>query len=61
MTAPGRQVETIELSDGSTLLNTQVQALVDSMAGFAPPAEGETTLAASHQATLQPVIAANWH
>jgi Ca2+-binding RTX toxin-like protein len=57
----GRQVETIELSDGSTLLNTQVQALVDSMAGFAPPAEGETTLAASHQATLQPVIAANWH
>ncbi|WP_281286146.1 carbohydrate-binding domain-containing protein [Methylibium rhizosphaerae] len=57
----GRQVETIELSDGSTLLNTQVQALVDAMAGFAAPAEGETTLAASYQATLQPVIAANWH
>jgi Ca2+-binding RTX toxin-like protein len=56
-----RQVETIQLSYSGTLLNTQVQALVDAMAGFAPPAEGETTLAASYQATLQPVIAANWH
>ncbi|WP_140637343.1 carbohydrate-binding domain-containing protein [Methylibium rhizosphaerae] len=56
-----RQVETIQLSYSGTLLNTQVQALVDAMAGFVPPAEGETTLPASYQATLQPVIAANWH
>jgi hypothetical protein len=42
------------------LLNTQVDALVSAMASFAPPAAGQTTLSADHQAVLNTVIAANW-
>jgi hypothetical protein len=30
------------------------------MAGFAPPAAGQTTLPANYQASLATVIAANW-
>lgn len=42
------------------LLDSQVQGLVDAMAAFAPPAPGQTTLPANYQASLQPLIAANW-
>jgi Ca2+-binding RTX toxin-like protein len=54
------QVEQFKTSDGKTLLNSQVQNLVQAMAGFAPPAAGQTTLAQSYQNALQPTIAANW-
>ena len=47
-------------SDGKVLLDSQVQNLVQAMAAFAPPAAGQTTLNASQQAALAPVIAANW-
>jgi Ca2+-binding RTX toxin-like protein len=53
-------VEQFKTSDGKTLLDSQVQSLVDAMAGFAPPAAGQTTLSASYAASLNPVIAANW-
>ncbi len=53
-------VEQFKSGDGKTLLDSQVQNLVDAMAGFSPPTAGETTLSASYQATLQPVLAANW-
>ncbi|MGV3680838.1 MAG: hypothetical protein ACO1PM_14115 [Acidovorax sp.] len=42
------------------LTDTKAQALVDAMAAFSPPAAGQTTLSASYQAALNPVIAANW-
>lgn len=54
-------VEQIKTSDGKTLLDSQVQNLVSAMASFAPPAAGQTTLPADYQASLNTVIAANWH
>ncbi len=54
-------VEEFKTSDGHTLLDSQVQNLVQAMATFAPPAAGQTTLTATQQATLAPVLAANWH
>ena len=45
-------VEAFKTRDGKTRLDSQVQNLVSAMAGFAPPAAGQTA--------LTPVIAANW-
>jgi VCBS repeat-containing protein len=53
-------IETIKTSDGKTLLDSQVQNLVDAMAAFAPPAAGQTSLSAAYQSSLTPVLAANW-
>jgi Ca2+-binding RTX toxin-like protein len=52
--------EQFKTSDGKTLLDSQVQNLVSAMAGFAPPAAGQTTLSAAYATTLNPVIVANW-
>jgi len=46
--------------DGKTLLDSQVQNLVQAMASFAPPAAGQTTLPQDYQSALGGVIAANW-
>ena len=54
-------VEQFKTADGKVLLESQVDALVSAMAGFAPPASGQSTLPANYQSTLNPVIAANWH
>ncbi|MDP1791902.1 MAG: cysteine peptidase family C39 domain-containing protein [Methylibium sp.] len=54
-------VEQFKTSDGKTLLDSQVQNLVSAMAGFTPPAAGQTTLPPSYQTALAPVIAANWN
>lgn len=56
-----RHVELFELANGQQLLDTQVQALVQAMASFTPPAAGQTSLPAGYQVSLEPVIAANWH
>ncbi len=53
-------VEQFKTSNGQTLIESQVQNLVSAMAGFAPPAAGETTLSAAYASQLNPVIAANW-
>ncbi|MEW6707738.1 MAG: calcium-binding protein, partial [Pseudomonadota bacterium] len=53
-------VEQFKSGDGKTLLDTQVQNLVDAMAGFAPPAAGQTTLPDNYRSTLDPVLATNW-
>ena len=53
-------VDQFKTSDGKTLLDSQVQNLVSAMAGFAPPAAGQTTLSTSYAASLNPVIVANW-
>src|SRR5207237_8215936 len=54
------QVEQFKTANGETLLQSQVQNLVDAMAAFAPPAAGQTTLAPEYASQLNPVIAANW-
>jgi Ca2+-binding RTX toxin-like protein len=54
------RVEQFKTSDGKTLLDSQVQNLVDAMAKFNPPRAGETTLAPDYQSALGGVIAANW-
>ena len=54
------RVESFKLADGKTLSASKVQVLVDAMASFAPPASGQTTLPATYQTTLNPIIAANW-
>jgi Ca2+-binding RTX toxin-like protein len=54
-------VEQFKTSDGKTLLDSQVQNLVQAMSSFAPPAAGETTLPANYASNLSPTIAANWH
>jgi len=57
----GYRVEQFKTNDGKTLLDSQVQNLVDAMASFSPPAAGQTTLPNSHQNGLNTVLAANWH
>ncbi|WP_341908625.1 calcium-binding protein [Polaromonas sp. YR568] len=54
------QVEQFKTSDGATLLDSQVQNLVQAMASFSPPAAGQTTLPIGYADALNPVIAANW-
>ena len=53
-------VEQFKTSDGKTLLDSQVQNLVDAMAGYAPPALGQTVLLVGVASALEPVFAANW-
>lgn len=54
------QVEQFK-ANGMTLLNTQVNHLVEAMAGFSPPSAGQTTLPPSYQSSLNSTISANWH
>ena len=54
------RVEQFKTSDGKTLLSSKVQELVSAMAGFAPPAAGQTTLPSNYQSSLLPLIAADW-
>ncbi len=55
------KVETIKTDDSNkALIAARVENLVQAMASFSPPAAGQTTLPASYQSTLNPVIAANW-
>ncbi|MBK4738005.1 calcium-binding protein, partial [Noviherbaspirillum pedocola] len=56
----GYHIEQIRLADGATLIDSQVNALVDAMAAFAPPAPGSSALPDLYQTALAPVIAANW-
>ena len=53
-------VEQFKTADGKTVLDSKVDLLVQAMAGFAPPAAGQTTLPPTYQTALAPVIAANW-
>lgn len=55
-----RQGERFIAGDGKTLYNTDVNALVHAMSGFALPVAGQTTLSADVLTSLAPVLA-NWH
>jgi hypothetical protein len=54
------RVEQFKTWDGQTLMEAQVQNLVDAMAAFSPLPPGQETLPPDYAATLNPVIAANW-
>ncbi|WP_422087313.1 S8 family serine peptidase [Variovorax sp.] len=54
-------IEQFKSAGGKTLMDGQVQNLVQAMASFSPPVSGQTTLPANYQSNLAPVIAANWH
>jgi Ca2+-binding RTX toxin-like protein len=56
----GNQIETFMTDDGLSLMNTQVDQLVQAMAAFTPPASGEIDLTANLRTQLEPVITANW-
>jgi hypothetical protein len=53
-------VEQFKTSEGRTLLDSQVQNLVNAMAAFTPPAPGQTTLPTNYATTLNPTITATW-
>lgn len=57
---PEHHIEKFKSADGKTLLDSQVQNLVDAMASFAPPAAGQTHLPDNYRSSLEAVIAANW-
>ncbi|MBF0110371.1 MAG: cadherin-like domain-containing protein, partial [Magnetococcales bacterium] len=54
------RVDRIETTSGAYLLESQIQQLVNAMAAFAPPAQGETSLSQEYRNTLEPVLAASW-
>ena len=54
------RVEQFRTATADSLLESQVQNLVDAMAAFAPPAPGQMTLPPEYASELTPVIAANW-
>ena len=53
-------IEALKLSDGKTLLDSQVQSLVDTMASFGVVPGAETTITTDQRAQLDSVLAANW-
>ena len=57
---PESQIEVFQAGDGLSLLNSQVDQLVQAMAAFTPPASGVLDLSPTVQSRLDPVLAANW-
>jgi Ca2+-binding RTX toxin-like protein len=53
-------VEQLKSGNNLTLLDTQVQNLVQAMAGMTPPPAGQTSLPPDYQTQLNAVITANW-
>lgn len=54
------KLDEIRSSNGKFLTAANVQALVDAMSAYSPPAQGQTTLPAELQAALGSTIDANW-
>ena len=54
------RIEQFRMADGRILLGSDVQNLVQAMAGLTPPPVGQLTLPAGTAATLAPVLAQNW-
>ena len=58
---PGSQLQSISLADGQTLAGADVQKLVEAMASFAVPSSSQTQYTPAENASLEPLLAANWH
>ncbi|MEW7864111.1 calcium-binding protein [Aeromonas diversa] len=54
------QIETLVAGDGKRLLSSQVQALVDAMAAFNPPASGATSGQPGDQGELATLVSSSW-
>ncbi|MEQ6343037.1 MAG: hypothetical protein M3A44_15665 [Gammaproteobacteria bacterium] len=54
------RVDKFQTSDGSMLLDSQVENLVNAMAAFAPPPPGQLNLSPEMQSALVPVITTSW-
>lgn len=54
------RIEEFRLADGRVLLGSNVQNLVQAMAGLTPPPAGQLTLPAGTAAILAPALAQNW-
>lgn len=54
------QIEQIHVDDGRTLVNADVEKLVQAMAVWSPPAAGSVTLSPEYQAALAPTLATSW-
>jgi Ca2+-binding RTX toxin-like protein len=54
------QIEQIRAGDGFALASSRVDQLVQAMAAFAPPSEGELDLSPPLRDQLEPVLAASW-
>ncbi|WP_321959488.1 calcium-binding protein [Burkholderia cenocepacia] len=54
------QIEQIRMDDGRTLVNADVEKLVQAMAVWSPPAAGSVTLSPEQQAALAPTLATSW-
>ena len=54
------RIEEFRMADGRVLLGSNVQNLVQAMAGLTPPPVGQLILPAGTAATLAPVLAQNW-
>jgi hypothetical protein len=59
--SPGNQLSSIALSDGERLAGADVQKLVEAMASFEVPGAAQLQYTPSENATIQPVLVANWH
>ncbi|MBE3024622.1 calcium-binding protein [Janthinobacterium sp. GW458P] len=55
-----RRIEEFRTADGRVLLGSNVQNLVQAMAGLTPPPAGQLTLPAGTAAVLAPALAQNW-
>src|SRR5262249_6811007 len=53
-------IDQFKTAKGATLLDTQVDRLIQAMASFAPPAPGQITLPPDYQTALTPVLVENW-
>jgi Ca2+-binding RTX toxin-like protein len=54
------QIEEFRTADGQSLLNSEVDNLINAMAAFSPPGSGELSLTPDYREELLPVIAASW-
>jgi hypothetical protein len=50
----------LKTADGYQISDTGMQQLVQAMASYTPPAEGQTTLPPDLASALAPALAANW-
>ncbi|AQR69440.1 hypothetical protein BZG29_14660 [Janthinobacterium sp. LM6] len=58
--ATGASIEEFRTADGRVLLGSNVQNLVQAMAGLTPPPAGQLTLPAGTAVILAPALAQNW-
>jgi len=56
----GNSVETIRVADGHYLIDSQVEQLVQAMAGMTPPPGGQTSLTSVEHQQLDAVLTASW-